>query len=93
VIVARSPLFAQKNEWADVADHLQHILKPIAPPPVFRERLRDNLQMAAEHQRAHHASHRRRDTAWGWLIGAALLGALIGFIAIQLRARRKSITV
>lgn len=89
----RSSPFAQKNEWADVADNLQHILKPIVPPPAFRERLRDNLQMAAEHQRAQHAYHRRRDVAWGWMVGAALLGALIGFIAIQLRARRKSITV
>lgn len=90
--MVRSSLFAQKDNLADVADNLQHVLKPVAPPPAFRERLRDNLQMAAEHQRAHHAYTRPRDTAWGWMVGAALLGALIGFIAIQLRARRKSIT-
>lgn len=91
--MVRSSLFAQENELAGVADNLQHLLKPVAPPPAFRERLRDNLQLAAEHQRAHHAYNRPRDIAWGWIIGAALLGALIGFIAIQLRARRKSITV
>ena len=81
----------QSNELVDVAANVQRVFKPVTPPPAFREHLRDGLRMAAEHQLAHRALEfeydRRNATAWGWVFGAALLGALVSFIIIQLRMR------
>lgn len=81
---------SQSKELIDVAANVQRALKPVTPPPAFRERLRDNLQMAAEQQRAQHAfgyARPRRGGAWAWVLGAALIGAFIGFVVIHLRMR------
>lgn len=82
---------SQSNELIDVVTNVQRALRPVAPPPAFREHLRDGLRMAAEHQLAHRALEfehdRRRGTAWGWVFGAALVGACVSFIVIQLRVR------
>ena len=79
------------NELIDVVTNVQRALRPVAPPPAFREHLRDSLRMAAEHQLAHSTvrfeNNRRRGTAWGWMFGAALVGACVSFIVIQLRVR------
>lgn len=84
-----SPL-RQKDELTDVAANVQRVLKPIAPPPAFRERLHDNLQLAAGHRLAENRFENdpRRNMSWGWIVGAALIGAGIGFIVMQLRWRR-----
>ena len=83
---------AQSNELTDVAANLQRALRPIAPPPAFRKHLRDGLRMAAEHQLTQRAVNDTRQprngTGWGWVIGAAVIGALLSFIVTQLRARQ-----
>ena len=75
----------------EIAERTQHALQPILPPPVFRARLHDSLRMAARHQQADFPSGvRRREPAWGWLIGAAALGSAAGVIVIVLRSRSQT---
>jgi hypothetical protein len=85
-----------QDELTEVVTHVQRALRPVALPPGFREHLRDGLRVAAEHQQAHHAmgfEPERRGGAWGWVFGAAVIGAVIGFLAIHFRAHRRRITV
>jgi len=74
-----------------VESNVQRALKPVSPPSAFRAHLRDGLVMAAQHQRAHSiladAADRREDYGWLVLLAAAILGAVLGFIAMRLRAR------
>jgi len=82
---------AQSNELTGVEADVRQTLKPVAPPPSFRAHLRDGLMMAAQHQQAHRALGYARTTRyparWLWLVMAALVGSLIGFVIVQLRLR------
>jgi hypothetical protein len=91
-----TPTEASQSGQADkilgVEATVKRALKPVPPPPVFRERLRDGLVMAAHHQRTHHAlgytQPRRNRFQWIWLTGAVAIGTALGFIAIRLHTRQ-----
>jgi len=86
-------------ELQHVAARVEQTLRPVPPPPAFRARLRDGLEMAAHHQQAHRqlsggpsepkTSHPLRGS-WGWLIGAAALGSAAGVIAVVVRSRTQT---
>ena len=83
---------AQANEprLGDVEVNVQRILKPVSAPPEFRRRLHGGLVNAAQHQQGHAAAIDlvpAPEMAWLWFIGAALIGAGLGFIVMRLRAR------
>jgi hypothetical protein len=73
----------------DLAARLKRALKPVAPVPEFRARLRDGLRMAAYHRDMRELIVRERASApWGLLVGAAALGSAAGLLALILRARQ-----
>ena len=80
------------NEILGVESNVKRALKPVPPPPAFREHLRDGLVMAAHHQQTHHAlgyaQPRGNRFQWIWLTGAVAIGTALGFIAIRLRTRQ-----
>lgn len=86
----RSSSLQQKDQLTDVAANVQRVLQPIVPPSTFRERLRDNLQLAAGHRLTEHRfeNEQRDNSSWVWLVGAALIGAGVSFIVMQLRWRQ-----
>ncbi len=75
-----------------VEGNVQRTLKQIDAPPAFRSHLRQGLMLAAQHRQAqrvpinHPAS--RNASSWRWVWGAIVLGALIGFVVIQLYQRQ-----
>jgi hypothetical protein len=73
----------------DIAERAKRTLRPIAPAPEFRTRLREGLQIAARHQQAQRIMIRPTSQQhWGWLIGAAALGSAAGLAAILMRSRQ-----
>jgi len=81
------------DEILGLESNVQRALKRVPAPPVFRERLRDGLVMAAHHQQTHHAlgyaRPKRNNFRWIWLACAVAIGTALGFIAIRLHARQK----
>ena len=73
---------------------LGHAVKPVAPAPEFRARLRDGLRMAAYHREARNLLVQpRTETPWGLLVGAAALGSaagLLAFASARARAARRT---
>ena len=71
--------------------NVQRVLKPVAAPSAFRERLHDGLVMAAQHQQTHQALEyspaQTHSPPWIWFVGAVAMGAGLGFSAIRRRAR------
>ncbi len=74
----------------DIEARLARALKPVAPAPAFRARLREGLRLAARPQQTTPALAyaKRNEGPWGWLVGAAALGSAAGLIAVMLRARQ-----
>jgi hypothetical protein len=73
------------------AEKLERVLVPVQPPDVFRDRLRQGLQLASHQQRARRGVRRRRRINWNSLwIGAAAFGASLAagsLIAYFVRSR------
>lgn len=80
------------TKLGSVETNVQRALKPVSPPSAFREHLRDDLVLAAQHQHAHQtlaaASDARDDLGWLILLAATLLGSILGFVVMRLRAQR-----
>lgn len=70
-----------------MATQLKDALKPTLIAPQFRANLHDELVMAARHRASQRFLIERRDSTWGWLLGAAALGSAAGLIAVALRAK------
>ncbi len=70
-----------------VATQLKRALKPAPVAPQFRTHLRDELMTAAQHRTSQKILIERRDSPWGWVLGAAALGSAAGLIAIAWRAK------
>jgi hypothetical protein len=72
-------------------ENLERVLVPVQPPDVFRDRLRQGLQLAGRQQRARRGVRRRRAINWNsWWIGAAAFGASLAagsLIAYLVRSR------
>jgi hypothetical protein len=77
--------------FGKVEINVKRALKPVAAPAAFRERLRDGLVMAAQHQQTHQAlddwQPPSSNAAWLWFVGAVMLGVGLSFIVMRLRAR------
>lgn len=76
----------------DVEGDVQRTLKQIDAPPAFRSHLRQGLMLAAQHRQAQRVPvdrlASRNSSSWQWVLGAIVLGALIGFVVIQLYQRQ-----
>jgi hypothetical protein len=72
-------------------ESLERVLVPVQPTTVFRDRLREGLQLASHQQRARRGVRRRRGVNWSnWWIGAAAFGASLAagsLIAYLIRSR------
>ncbi len=77
-----------------VEANVMRALKPVAPPPAFRARLRDGLQSVAQYNTTLPvvADQQSNPASWALLISAVTLGAILGFIVIVLRARHAAQT-
>jgi hypothetical protein len=79
--------FSEEN----FAQDLERVLVPVQPPDVFRDRLRQGLQLAGSQQRARRGVRRRRQMNWAnWWIGFAAFGASLAagsLIAYFVRSR------
>lgn len=85
---------AQSNpeELESLSTQVQSVLHPVAAPSAFRARLREGLTLAARHKESQTISIASRESAWGWVVGAAALGSAAGLIAMAWRARRSQRT-
>jgi hypothetical protein len=66
-----------------IENDVRRALQRVAPPQEFRNHLRENLRAAAEYRESEVAR-----TGAGWLLGAVIIGAVLGFAVIMLHARR-----
>lgn len=83
-------LSGDRNEVApllSIATRLKRALKPAPAAPQFRTHLREGLMMAAQLRASQKILIERRDSPWGWVLGAAALGSAAGLIAIAWRAK------
>lgn len=72
-----------------IATQLKRALKPTSIAPQFRAHLRDELVMAAQHRASQNILIERRNSAWGWVLGAAAIGSAAGLIAIALKVKNQ----
>jgi hypothetical protein len=82
----------ESEQWVEMEDDVQRVMRPVGTPPTFRAHLRDGLLRAAQHQRNERTlsiDEADAGPSWAWLAGAALLGAFLSFILIRLSARKR----
>ncbi len=87
---ARPEERAELAALLNVAARARRTLKPVTAPPLFRERLHDNLMTALLRREPRSQAARRSDGRWGWVLGAAALGSAAGLVVVALRSRSQT---
>lgn len=93
-LIARSPEFAgELGPLLNLAEGMRHVLVPVAPTRVFRDRLRTGLMLAGGRQKKQGLATLVGPEPWRyWWVGAAALGSAVaagGIVAWLLRTRQR----